>query len=499
MRVSEPHKELAVCNEKYVKNCTELVMAHRGIDVLGNFEPFVSLEVLWVNDNNIEKLTGLDTCFRIKYLYAQNNRIATVEGSLLHFTFLRELRLFNNRLQDLHATLRTLSKLLHLHDLDLFGNPLAEEENYRLHVIAAIPSLEVFDRHVITSEERIAAKKLNLRRPSHASRAANQLSKEPEPREWSGTVKMLMKEVAGIERRQKAREEAERKKQFLVTDASFSSTSLASSHGGATAESNTSMDEWDLYHLRKLFRAADPHKRGGIFATLLPHIVGEMLDYGQQLVFGDTALHEESDMAVFLPYVTRTMTAAEINQEDDDPPTTSLVVWTLFSQAFTDRSVGPDKTPFFWRALATADIAARADDYFDKARALQKRMLSLAEPKEDLIKTMHALSQKAYHLQSLQNQRTVATSTELPTEQAGAKAPTRDSITVFSYNKVSQIADHKGAERNDDILAKKYSIKDKVPLQLRTRNHNVAQEFQSFLKTKDARKPVKVAKDVLTI
>ncbi|KDO26500.1 hypothetical protein SPRG_07903, partial [Saprolegnia parasitica CBS 223.65] len=437
MRVSEPHKELAVANEKYVKNCTELVLAHREIDVLGNFEPFVSLEVLWINDNNIEKLTGLDTCFRIKYLFAQNNRISTVDGSLLHFTFLRELRLFNNRLQDLHATLRTLSKLLHLHDLDLFGNPLAEEENYRLHVIAAIPSLEVFDRHVITPDERIAAKKLHLRRPDHAAKASNnhQLTKEPQPHEWSGTVKMLMKEVSVIERRHKAQEEAERKKQFQMTDASFTSQTNASNRAIAIAQNATVMDEWDLCHLRKAFRAADPRKRGGIFATLFGHIISEMLDHGQQLVFNDYVLDEESSFSELLAHITRPMTAAEIDQEDVDPPTTSLVTWALFSQ--------------------------------------------------DLIKQMHALSQKAYHLQSLCDQRSSGRSSFAHIAAAEAKSPARDAITVFSYTKVCPSKDEMGQNDPSQLLAKKYAIKDR--------------DFQSYLKAKDARRPVKVTKDVLTL
>ncbi|EQC26223.1 hypothetical protein SDRG_15959 [Saprolegnia diclina VS20] len=489
MRVSEPHKELAVSNEKYVKNCTELVLAHREIDVLGNFEPFVSLEVLWINDNYIEKLTGLDTCFRIKYLFAQNNRISTVDGSLLHFTFLRELRLFNNRLQDLHATLRTLSKLLHLHDLDLFGNPLAEEENYRLHVIAAIPSLEVFDRHVITPDERLAAKKLNLRRPGHTAKANNnhQLTKEPQPHEWSGTVKMLMKEVSVIERRHKAQEEAERKKQFQMTDASFTSQTNASNRAIAIAQNATVMDEWDLCHLRKAFRAADPHKRGGIFATLLGHIISEMLDHGQQLVFNDNVLHEESNFTELLAHVTRPMTAAEIDQEDVDPPTTSLVTWALFSQGFTQGFVGPSKIPLRWQPLPAADVALRADEYFEKSRALQKRMMSMAEPKPDLIKQMHELSQKAYHLQSLRDQRSSGRSSFAHIAAAEAKSPARDAITVFSYTKVCPSKGEKDADQDDpsQLLAKKYAIKDK--------------DFQTYLKAKDARRPVKVTKDVLTM
>ncbi|KDO21034.1 hypothetical protein SPRG_13962 [Saprolegnia parasitica CBS 223.65] len=470
MRVSEPHKELAVANEKYVKNCTELVLAHREIDVLGNFEPFVSLEVLWINDNNIEKLTGLDTCFRIKYLFAQNNRISTVDGSLLHFTFLRELRLFNNRLQDLHATLRTLSKLLHLHDLDLFGNPLAEEENYRLHVIAAIPSLEVFDRHVITPDERIAAKKLHLRRPGHAAKASNnhQLAKEPQPHEWSGTVKMLMKEVS-------AQEEAERKKQFQMTDASFTSQTNASNRAIAIAQNATVMDEWDLCHLRKAFRAADPRKRGW----------NTIFDINMQLVFNDYVLDEESSFSELLAHITRPMTAAEIDQEDVDPPTTSLVTWALFSQGFTQGFVGPNKVPLRWQPLPATDVAARANEYFEKTRALQKRMLSMAEPKPDLIKQMHALSQKAYHLQSLCDQRSSGRSSFAHIAAAEAKSPARDAITVFSYTKVCPSKDEKGQNDPSQLLAKKYAIKDK--------------DFQSYLKAKDARRPIKVTKDVVTL
>lgn len=41
----------------------------------------------------------------------------------------------------------------------MFGNPLAEEANYRAHVVHAIPSLHVFDRQVIELEERRLAKR----------------------------------------------------------------------------------------------------------------------------------------------------------------------------------------------------------------------------------------------------------------------------------------------------------------------------------------------------
>ncbi|RLN57264.1 hypothetical protein BBJ29_005334 [Phytophthora kernoviae] len=158
LRLSDPHAELPIKNHKYIKNCTELYMANKRIDKIANFDAFVNLEVLWINDNQIQHLDGLDRCFRLKQLYAQNNSIRSLEGSSLrYFTFLQELRLYDNKLKDLQGTLNVLSRLSYLRDLDLFGNAVIEEENYRLQVIRAIPSLHVLDRHVITDQERVKA------------------------------------------------------------------------------------------------------------------------------------------------------------------------------------------------------------------------------------------------------------------------------------------------------------------------------------------------------
>ena len=57
----------------------------------------MNLENLWVNDNKLSAITGLDANFRIKALYAQNNGICTLRGSLRRFTFLETLDLSNNQ------------------------------------------------------------------------------------------------------------------------------------------------------------------------------------------------------------------------------------------------------------------------------------------------------------------------------------------------------------------------------------------------------------------
>lgn len=52
-RLADPHAELPIKNFKYVKNCTEMYLSKRRIERIANFESFVNLEVLWINDNEV--------------------------------------------------------------------------------------------------------------------------------------------------------------------------------------------------------------------------------------------------------------------------------------------------------------------------------------------------------------------------------------------------------------------------------------------------------------
>ena len=68
----------------------------------------------------------------------------------------------NNRLRNLDKFLVFLQKFAFLDHLDLFGNPLAEEPDYRLKIIKTMPQIKILDRHPITVDERIKAEKLDL-------------------------------------------------------------------------------------------------------------------------------------------------------------------------------------------------------------------------------------------------------------------------------------------------------------------------------------------------
>lgn len=143
---------------------------------------------------------------QIKALYLHNNQLTTLKGSIKCLRHIRTLTLYNNRLQDLSTTLPMMEHLHHLDTLgmsqfafadscrlfgsllvqlkpptprdpvvnhsnlrfnllidrmnptltcacgaDMSGNPIANEFNYRLRVIHTFPTLQVLDRHQVSS------------------------------------------------------------------------------------------------------------------------------------------------------------------------------------------------------------------------------------------------------------------------------------------------------------------------------------------------------------
>ena len=121
------------------------------------------------------------------------------------------LLIANNRMRNLDKFLVFLSKFAFLKHLDLFGNPLAEEPDYRLKIIYAMPQIQVLDRHPVTVEERIKAKKLD---PGYDKKPKLQTKKAvPVSKAFSKGEKDLFKEVKEIQLRviQDQQEEEEKR------------------------------------------------------------------------------------------------------------------------------------------------------------------------------------------------------------------------------------------------------------------------------------------------
>jgi hypothetical protein len=138
---------------------TEIYLGRRQLVYVSDLTRYRQLEALWLNDNNLTALHGFDSNPTLQAIYAHNNGIYTLAGSLQNLKYLRSLSLYSNKLRDLKATLPYIRHLQYLIALDLFDNPLANEPNYRLLCIWTFPSLHVLDRHEVTEEERLAAVK----------------------------------------------------------------------------------------------------------------------------------------------------------------------------------------------------------------------------------------------------------------------------------------------------------------------------------------------------
>lgn len=161
---SQPYEELAIKNDKYAGLCQELHLGNHGIDYIRDFEKFISLNTLWLNDNKIKNITGLEQNVRIQKFYIHGNRLKRLNlGCFVPFKFLRLLTLNGNLLDDCENVITELKGLRHLTHLDLFDNPIAQEDNYRLRILGELLYLEVLDRHEVTVEERKAASEFRIR------------------------------------------------------------------------------------------------------------------------------------------------------------------------------------------------------------------------------------------------------------------------------------------------------------------------------------------------
>ena len=157
----DPWSVLPVKTRKYAKECIEIVLSKRKITELINFEMFENLEALWLTENRLTEIKGLDANFRIKILCCGKNRITTLEGSSISkMKFLETLYLNNNKLKNLDLVLSNLKNFSFLKNLNLFGNPVAEEPEYRPRVIYVIKSLEIFDRHKVTDMEKMKCEQI---------------------------------------------------------------------------------------------------------------------------------------------------------------------------------------------------------------------------------------------------------------------------------------------------------------------------------------------------
>ncbi len=87
-----------------------------------------------------------------------------------------------------------------LEQLDLFGNPLAEEPDYRLRIIYHMPQIKILDRHMVTLQERQKAEKLIVNQGKKEKKIRGPLDNKMKG--FSTGEKDLYKEIGQLKQRE---------------------------------------------------------------------------------------------------------------------------------------------------------------------------------------------------------------------------------------------------------------------------------------------------------
>ncbi|KAM6121716.1 dynein regulatory complex subunit 3 [Phoenicopterus ruber ruber] len=146
---------LQIDNLWQFENLTKLQLDNNIIEKIEALESLVHLVWLDLSFNNIEVIEGLDTLVKLQDLSLYNNRISKIE----HMDTLQELQIFSigkNNLTTLEDVIY-LRRFKNLRTLNLTGNPLCDNEQYMLFVVAHLPDLVYLDFKLVSDTTREVA------------------------------------------------------------------------------------------------------------------------------------------------------------------------------------------------------------------------------------------------------------------------------------------------------------------------------------------------------
>lgn len=143
---------LKVDNLWQFSTLVKLQLDNNIIEKIEGLETLVNLEWLDMSFNNIEAIEGLEKLLKLKDLTFHNNRIPTLEN-LDTLKDLHVLSIGNNRIEGLEQMIY-LRQFANLRTLNMSGNPVCEDENYKLFAIAFLPNLVYLDFRLVDADTR---------------------------------------------------------------------------------------------------------------------------------------------------------------------------------------------------------------------------------------------------------------------------------------------------------------------------------------------------------
>jgi len=174
----------------------------------------------------------------------------------------------DNQLRDLDKFIQFLQGFAFLEQLDLFGNPLAEEPDYRFRLIHAMPQIKILDRHMVTLQERQKADKIMANVNAKKERKPPSAPGANKMKGFSNGEKDLYREIAKINGR-----ESDMARTLSVRTAAFFAKreyarampvpSMKRENKEAFGKnSEIALIEWEKNQIKLLFKEFDKDKKG---------------------------------------------------------------------------------------------------------------------------------------------------------------------------------------------------------------------------------------------
>eukprot|EP00485_Elphidium_margaritaceum_P005792 CAMPEP_0202690968 /NCGR_PEP_ID=MMETSP1385-20130828/5824_1 /ASSEMBLY_ACC=CAM_ASM_000861 /TAXON_ID=933848 /ORGANISM="Elphidium margaritaceum" /LENGTH=377 /DNA_ID=CAMNT_0049346309 /DNA_START=32 /DNA_END=1165 /DNA_ORIENTATION=+ len=155
-------KKRAEHNDGILQSLEEITLHQYDIEKIELIQDHCKhLKILYLQNNQIEKIENLSKLKELQYLNLALNNISKIEG-LCSCESLQKLDLTLNFI-NFKSLVDCISELKHnsfLSELHLTGNPCTDHCRYRMFVIYSLPQLRTLDALPIKSSERIKAKQM---------------------------------------------------------------------------------------------------------------------------------------------------------------------------------------------------------------------------------------------------------------------------------------------------------------------------------------------------
>ncbi|XP_042367530.1 leucine-rich repeat and guanylate kinase domain-containing protein isoform X2 [Plectropomus leopardus] len=131
-----------------------LSLAHNKISRISGLDR-LPLTHLCLRGNQLERIEGLENLKSLQVLDLSLNRITSLSG-LQNLHILGSINLEKNLINEIQEC-KHIHDLFLLRDLNLLGNPIQEQPDYRLAVVFLLQHLTVLDQDKVTAEEKVSA------------------------------------------------------------------------------------------------------------------------------------------------------------------------------------------------------------------------------------------------------------------------------------------------------------------------------------------------------